>query len=135
MKELNDFLTNNGVQNYFSTPYEQWQNGLAESLVGSVTILGKTGMAGSGLGGLYWFSAMQNGVTCRNVTYKESIGTSPYKKTYGVKKDGSKFRPFGCRAYMHLNKDQREKGIMHQRKWKPLTWGLQLIATQVVTSF
>ena len=29
---------------------------------------------------------------------------------FGVKKDVSKFRPFGCRAYMHLNKDHREKG-------------------------
>ena len=25
-KELNDFFTENGVKNYFSTPYEQWQN-------------------------------------------------------------------------------------------------------------
>ena len=31
-KELNDFFTENGVKNYFSTPYEQWQNGLAESI-------------------------------------------------------------------------------------------------------
>ncbi len=45
LKELNDFFTKNGVKNYFSTPYEQWQNGLAESLLGSVTMLGKTGMA------------------------------------------------------------------------------------------
>jgi hypothetical protein len=48
-KGLNDFLTDNGVQGYFNTPYEQWQNSLAESLVGSVTILGKTGMAVSGV--------------------------------------------------------------------------------------
>ncbi len=67
-------------------------------------------MAESGLGGPYWFSATQNDVTCRNVTYKERLGTTQYEKTYGVKKDVSKFRPFGCRAYMHLNKDLREKG-------------------------
>jgi hypothetical protein len=29
---------------------------------------------------------------------------------YGIKKDPYKFRPFGCRAYMHLNKDRIEKG-------------------------
>jgi hypothetical protein len=29
-------------------------------------MLGKTGMAESGLGGPYWFSATQNSVTCRN---------------------------------------------------------------------
>jgi hypothetical protein len=49
-------------------------------------------------------------VICRNVTFKQSIGTTPFEKMYGIKKDVSKFRPFGCRAYMHLNKDSREKG-------------------------
>ena len=33
-KEINDFFTDNGVKNYYSTPYEQWQNGLAEASVG-----------------------------------------------------------------------------------------------------
>ena len=27
-KELNDYFTESGIKNYFSTPYEQWQNGL-----------------------------------------------------------------------------------------------------------
>ncbi len=36
--------------------------------------------------------------------------TTRYERMYGVKKDASKFRPFGCRVYMNLNKDQREKG-------------------------
>ncbi len=29
---------------------------------------------------------------------------------YCEKKDVSKFRPFGCKAYMQLNKERREKG-------------------------
>ncbi len=44
------------------------------------------------------------------MTFKQSIGTTPFEKMYGIKKDVSKFRPFGCSAYMHLNKDRREKG-------------------------
>ncbi len=43
--ELNDFLIRHGVNNCFNTSYEQWQNGLAESSVESVTMLVKTGMA------------------------------------------------------------------------------------------
>ena len=73
-------------------------------------MLGKTGMAESGLGGQHWSCSTQNGVNCRNVTFKERLGTTPYEKTYGIKKDVSRFKPFGCRAYMHLNKDQRDKG-------------------------
>ena len=73
-------------------------------------MLGKTVMAESGMGGQFWFSATMNGVNCRNATYKKRLGTTPHEKVYGTKKDVSKFRPFGCRVYMHLNKERREKG-------------------------
>ncbi len=51
-------------------------------------------------------------MNCRNATFKKRLGTIPHEKVYGVKKDVSKFRPFGCRAYMHLrlNKDRRDPG-------------------------
>jgi hypothetical protein len=62
LKELNDFFTSNGVKNFFSTSYKQWQNGLAESSVGSVSILGKTEMAESGFGERFWFCATQKSV-------------------------------------------------------------------------
>ena len=73
-------------------------------------MLGKTVMAESGMGGQFWFSATMDGVNCRNATYKKRSGTTPHEKVYGTKKDVSKFRPFGCRVYMHLNKERREKG-------------------------
>ena len=56
-KELNDYFTERGIKNYFSTPYGEWQNGLAEASVNSVTMRGRTVMAESGLGGQFWFSA------------------------------------------------------------------------------
>jgi hypothetical protein len=40
----------NGVKNYFSTTHDQWQNGLAESSVDSVNMLGRAVMAESGMG-------------------------------------------------------------------------------------
>ncbi len=69
-KELSDYFTEHGVKNYFSTPYEQWQNGLAEASVNSVTMLGRTVMAESGLSGQFWFSAIMHGLKCRNTTYE-----------------------------------------------------------------
>ena len=36
-KELNDYFTECGIKSYFSTLYEQWQNGQAEASVNSVT--------------------------------------------------------------------------------------------------
>ncbi len=73
-KELNDYFTKRGLRNYFGIPYEQVQNGLAEACVNSVTNLGRTVMAESGLGGQVWFSAAMHGVNCRNVTYKKLLG-------------------------------------------------------------
>ena len=109
-KELCDFFTEHGVKNYYSTPYEQWQNGLAESSIKSITMLGKTVMAESGLGGPYWFCATTHSMNCRNATYSKRLGMTPHEKMYGTKKDVSKFRPIGCRGYMHLNQDRREPG-------------------------
>ena len=96
-KELNDYFIEHGIKNYFSTPYEQWQNGLAEASVNSVTMLGRTVMAGSGLGSQFWFSALatMHCVNYRNVTFKERLGTTPHEKLYGRKKDVSRFRPYG----------------------------------------
>jgi hypothetical protein len=62
-------------------------------------MLGKTAMAELGVLGLRgpnWFCTTNNGVNCRNVTYTEGLATTPYERKYGVKKDVSKFRPFGC---------------------------------------
>jgi hypothetical protein len=42
--------------------------------------------------------------------YVERITNSPWALLYGEKRDVLKFRPFGCRAWMFLNKDRREKG-------------------------
>ena len=108
-KELNDYFTGHEIKNYFSTPYEQWQNGLAEASVNSVTMLGRPVMAESGLGGKFWFSATIHGVNCRNATLKERVGTTPHKKLFGKKKDVSRFRPYGCRGYMHQNQERRVK--------------------------
>jgi hypothetical protein len=67
-------------------------------------------MAESGLAGRCWFSAVNHGKKYQNVTFKYRLGTTPYAQLYGMKKDVSKFRPLGCKSYVHLNKERREKG-------------------------
>jgi hypothetical protein len=109
-KDLCDFFTDHGVKTYYSTPYKVWQNGLAESSIKSITMVGKTVMAESGLGGPYWFCATTHSMNCRNATYRKRLGMTPREKMYGTKKDVSKFRPIGCSGYMHLNPDRRELG-------------------------
>ncbi len=67
-------------------------------------------MVESGLGGQFWFSAAMAAKDARNVTYKERIQKTPHMLMYGAKKDISRFRAFGCQAYMYLSSDRRANG-------------------------
>ena len=64
---------------------------------------------GGPLGVPFWFCAATNGNDYRNATYNHRIKNTTYGPLYGEKKDLSKFRPFGCRAWIHINKNQHEK--------------------------
>ncbi len=103
--EIKDFCTEKGVKNYFSTSYEPWQDGLGEAGIKSVMLLARTEMVGSGMAEKFWFAAVNHGKNCRNATFKYRLGTKD-----GEKKGISKFRPFGCKAYVHLNKERRDTG-------------------------
>ena len=122
-KMLADYFTSMGVENYYSTAYEPWQDVLAEASVKSVMMLAKCGMAGSGLGSPYWFCSATNGKDCRNVTYKNRIKNTPWGLLYNEKRDISKFKPFGCRCWMYLNKDRREKGKTAPRAVEAINLG------------
>ena len=67
-KAIKEFFIEKGVGNYFSTPYEPWQN-MAESSIKSIMLLAKTEMAASGLAGRFWYSATDFGRACRKATY------------------------------------------------------------------
>ena len=109
-RKINAFFNSKDVKNHFSTQYEQWQDGLSEASIKSVLLLTKAEMAESGMAGRFWFSVSIHGNNCKNVTFKQRLGTTPHAKMYGEKADISIFRPFGCRADVHLNKDLREPG-------------------------
>ena len=93
-------------------------------------------LAESGMGGQFWFRATMNGVNCRNETFKKRLGTNPHasEKVYGSKKDVSKFRPLGCRVYMHLNKERYKKEDKPQRELKQSISDSRLISIQAGTS-
>ena len=49
--KINAFFTSKGVKIYFSTPHEQWQDGLSEASFKSVLMLTKAEIAESGMAG------------------------------------------------------------------------------------
>ncbi len=126
--EISGYFTSMGVTNYYSTAYEQHQDGLAEGGIESTMTLARSGMAQSCLGGKYWFCAANCAKHCRNVTYKARIKNTQWGAVYGEKKDVSKFRPFGCRAWMYLNKERREKGKTAPRAVEMVNLGNGLVS-------
>jgi hypothetical protein len=54
-KALQEYFTSMGVENYYSTAYELWQDGLAEAEVKSTVMTATCGMAESSMVGKFWF--------------------------------------------------------------------------------
>ncbi len=77
LKALQEYFTWMGVENYYSTAYEPWQDGLADAAVKSTVMTATFCMAESGMVGRFWFKAATNRKNCRNVTYKRGINSTP----------------------------------------------------------
>ena len=59
----------------------------------------------------------------RNATYHARIKTTPHQMVFGKPKDVSKFRGFGCEAFLYLNKERRELGKHIPRAVKGVNLG------------
>jgi hypothetical protein len=87
--------------------------------------LARTVMAEPGLEGRFWFKAALASKDARNVTYKQRLGQTPYSCVYGELKDVSRFRVFGCRAWVYLNAERREKGKHTPRAQEAIYLGFE----------
>ncbi len=81
-------------------------------------------MAESGLGGRFWFRAALVARDARNATYKERISTTPWRMHCEMR-DLSRFRAFGCRAWVCLDADRREKGKHTARAVEAINLGFE----------
>ncbi len=59
-KALQEYFTSMGVENYYSTAYELWQDGLAEAEIKLTVMTAFCCMAESGMVGKFWFKAATN---------------------------------------------------------------------------
>ncbi len=82
-------------------------------------------MAESGLGGRFWFKAALAAWEAPNATYKERIGTTPWRRMHGEIRVVSRFRAFGCRAWVYLDSDRREKGKHTARAVEAINLGFE----------
>jgi hypothetical protein len=123
--EIMEFIQSTGARNHFSSSYEQWQNGLAEAAINSILRLARTVMAESGLGGRFLFKASLAGKDTHNLIYKQRLWQTPHSCIYGELEDVSRFRAFGCRAWVYLNAERREKGKHTPREQEAIYLGFE----------
>jgi hypothetical protein len=67
-------------------------------------------MAESGLGGRFLFKVAAPGTDARNARFKARIKMSPHQALFRAPKDVSRFRVFGRKAVVYLNKERQENG-------------------------
>ena len=111
--EAKEFFESVGVKNYYSTSYEQWQNGLAEAAINSLMMISRTIMAESGMGGRFWFKSALAACDARNATYKERIGTTPWRRMHGEMRDVSRFRAAAEHGSISTKIGEKMENIRH----------------------
>ena len=106
-KEFDGFLSTSGIQHehlIWDTPQ---QLGVAEWMNCSITEGIMTALSQSGLGQSWWEDAAMHWVY-RKICIPSAATTplTPFELFYGCRLDVSTSQPFGCLAYVHLQKDQ-----------------------------
>ena len=106
-KEFDDFLSEAGICWEHSIRDTPQQLGTAERLNRLIAEGITTALLQSGLGRNWWEDAATHWLHGKIRIPSSAIAPfTPFELFYGCKPDASALRPFGCLAYVHLQKDQ-----------------------------
>jgi transposase InsO family protein len=110
-----------GIEVRHSTRNRPQQNGKAERANRTILEAITAALAESGLPGSFWGEALASFIHVWNrlpssSTASKSRQTTPYELWYNKKPDLSHLRVWGCRAYVHIQRDKRTKLEPHMQK-------------------
>ena len=109
-KEFSNYLKEKGIQQQLSVPRTPQQNGVAERMNRTIQETARSMMHNAGQDKKFWAEAVCTAVMIRNRSPAVSVDNmTPYECFYGSKPDVSHFKVFGCKAYMHVPKENRKK--------------------------
>ena len=115
--EFDTYLTKEGIKQELTIPHSPQQNGAAERLNRTLIEGVRTMLADSKLPHRLWAEALSTCVYLRNRSPTKALeGITPYEAWSGVKPDVSLLRVFGCSAYAHVPKVERNKLDYKTRK-------------------
>jgi hypothetical protein len=111
--DLDRYLTDAGIRREHSIRDTPQQLGVAERLNWTLAEGITTILSQSGLSRTWWEDAAAHFLFGKIRLPSSVTGHTPYELFYGKKPSVDCLRPFGCLAYVHLQKDQRGPLLPH----------------------
>jgi len=112
--DFDDFLTRAGIRREHSIRDTPQQLGVAERMNRSIAEGVTTLLSQSGLARTWWEDAATHWLHGKiRLPSSTTAPLTPFELFYNRKPDLSSMRPFGCLAYVHLQKDQRPALLPH----------------------
>ena len=110
MESLQNYLGEQGIKHELTTPKTPEQNGVAERMNRTIVEMARCMLAEAKLARKFWAEAVSTAVYLRNRSPTSAVkGMTPYESLTGEKPAVSNLRVFGCLAYAHIPKDERQK--------------------------
>ena len=108
--EFEDYLRHEGIKHEFTIPKCPEQNGVAERLNRTLVEMIRSMLADCQLPKSFWAEALVTATYIRNRSPTKAVeGKTPFEALYGEKPKVGHMRVFGCTAYSHIPKDERQK--------------------------
>ena len=98
-----------GISYQTTVPYSPQQNGRAERLNRTLMERVRAMLSDAGLPPSLWGEAVYTACFLRNVSPMAGKDKTPWELFYNTKPNVSSLRAFGCKAYVHVPKEKRNK--------------------------
>ena len=133
-KEVEDYLLGVGSSYTFCTPNNHEQNGLAEKSIQDISAIVRSLLMQAKIPQKVWAEAANHAVFLDNVTYKNSIKSSPYNLYYGTKPNLSELKVFGSEAMVYIEKNKRNKLSPRSNKMKFVGYDGSMVNYRIINS-
>ena len=108
--EFKSYLSKEGIKHELTVPKTPEQNGVAERMNRTIVETARSMLAEAKLPRKFWAEAVSTAVYLRNRSPTTAVeGMTPHESLTGEKPHVGILRVFGCLAYAHIPKDERQK--------------------------
>ena len=124
--KFESYLKAEGIRHEYTVPKTPEQNGVAERMNRTLVESLRSMLSDAKLPHKFWAEALATAVYLRNRSPTKPVtGMTPFEAWTGKKPNVKHLRIFGCTAYAHIPKDERQKLDSKSRKCILLGYGTE----------